>query len=411
MTADDTRPLLTSDVQHRVACLRLLRSENVGPATFRALIDRYGEAGPALEALPVLSARGGSKRPIRICSQEQAEAELMAAERLGLTLVIQGEPAFPEPLLHTEGGPPLIYVAGKSSILGKPAVAIVGARNCSAAGRRLAGEIAGGLAAAGIVVVSGLARGIDAAAHRASIESGTIAVLASGHGRLYPPEHAELADEITVSGALVSEMPPDWTARARDFPRRNRIISGLSLGVVVIEAAARSGSLITARFALEQGREVFAVPGSPLDPRAEAAARSGSLITARFALEQGREVFAVPGSPLDPRAEGANRLIRQGAILARSADDVLETLETGLRVSRPLEVQEEPDTLPPYPEDIGNERDRIAEALGPAPVEIDELVRHTGLPVGIVMQAIIELELAGRLDRHPGQRVSLAPSP
>jgi DNA processing protein len=377
MTADDTRPLLTSDVQHRVACLRLLRSENVGPATFRALIDRYGEAGPALEALPVLSARGGSKRPIRICSQEQAEAELMAAERLGLTLVIQGEPAFPEPLLHTEGGPPLIYVAGKSSILGKPAVAIVGARNCSAAGRRLAGEIAGGLAAAGIVVVSGLARGIDAAAHRASIESGTIAVLASGHGRLYPPEHAELADEITVSGALVSEMPPDWTARARDFPRRNRIISGLSLGVVVIEAAARSGSLITAR----------------------------------FALEQGREVFAVPGSPLDPRAEGANRLIRQGAILARSADDVLETLETGLRVSRPLEVQEEPDTLPPYPEDIGNERDRIAEALGPAPVEIDELVRHTGLPVGIVMQAIIELELAGRLDRHPGQRVSLAPSP
>ncbi len=373
MTRKDEPPASRLDDAERRDRLRLARSENVGPATFHTLLDRYGSAAAALEALPALSARGGLKRPIRICTLADAEAELARAARLGLRLIASGEPGFPSLLAHIDAAPPLLYVAGQQDVLARPMVAVVGARNCSAAGRRLTERIVTGLAEAGFVIVSGLARGIDAAAHRASLATGTVAVLAGGHGHLYPEEHGDLAREIARTGALVSELPPDWEPRARDFPRRNRIIAGLAHGVVILEAAMRSGSLITAR----------------------------------RALEQGREIFAVPGSPLDPRSDGTNRLIRQGAVLTRSADDVLEALEPVIRRPPSDPRAEEPRLEVADFVDPDDARGLVTQALGTSPVEIDEVMRHTGLPAGTVMQVLVELELAGQLERHPGQRVSL----
>ncbi len=366
-----TRPRL--DDRQKLDWLRLIRSENVGPVTFRALINRFGGAREAIAALPELSARGGLKRGIRICSEAEAEAEIAEARRVGAHLVALGEPDYPNPLAHAEGSPPLLYVAGQTATLSRPMIAIVGARNCSAAGARIVQNLASDLGAAGLVVISGLARGIDTAAHRASLDSGTVAVLAGGHGRVYPPENDELFNQICSAGAVVSEMPPDWVPRGKDFPRRNRIISGASCGVIVVEAATRSGSLITAR----------------------------------FALEQGREVFAVPGSPLDPRAEGTNRLIRQGATLVSSAEDILEVLRPVLGTPVPETPLEEPERLTPTPSVDPAGRQRVIDALGPSPVQIDEIIRHTGLPPSAVLEALMELELAGRLARHPGQRVSL----
>lgn len=362
------------DARQKLSWLRLLRSENVGPATFRTLINHFGGADAALEALPALSAKGGLNRAIRICSAGEAEAELAAAERLGATLIAWGEPGYPPALAHADGAAPLIYLAGKAEVIAQPLVAIVGSRNCSAAGRRIAQDIAAGLAGEGVVVVSGLARGIDTAAHRASLAGGTVAVLAGGHGHIYPPENVELASEIRRSGAVVSEMPPGWVPRGKDFPRRNRIISGMSAGVVVIEAAARSGSLITAR----------------------------------LAGEQGRDVLAVPGSPLDPRSEGTNRLIRDGATLVRSHHDVMEALGAAFARAPVGPGAQEEETRMPAPADIDDDgRREVQEALSVAPVAVDEIIRQTGLPSGVVMTALIELELAGRLERHPGQRVSL----
>jgi DNA processing protein len=257
-------------------------------------------------------------------------------------------------------------------------IALVGARNASAAGIKLAGRLARDLGAAGLIVVSGLARGVDAAAHRASLESGTVAALAGGHAHIYPPEHADLAEAILPAGAAISEMPLDWEPRARDFPRRNRLISGLALGVVVIEAARRSGSLITAR----------------------------------LALEQGREVFALPGSPLDPRAEGSNSLLKQGATFVTEAEDVLEVLRPilGQPLAPPAEDAEEPAPAPPLPasEPDADERGRIIELLGPTPVGIDDLVRLAGRSPTLVRTVLLELEIAGRLQRHGGGLVSLA---
>lgn len=354
--------------------LRLLRSENVGPITFRALINRYGGAADAIAALPELSARGGLARPIRICPRDAAEREIAAAERLGASLVAWGDTAYPPLLAMVEGAPPLLYASGVAAVAQPPAVAIVGSRNCSAIGRRLAATIAGELGRDGFVIVSGLARGIDAAAHQASLDTGTIAVLAGGHGHLYPPEHADLAAAIAGSGLLVTEMPPDRMARAKDFPRRNRIISGAAYGVVIVEAAARSGTLITAR----------------------------------FALEQGREVFAVPGSPLDPRAEGTNRLIRSGATLTRAADDVIEVLRPIIGQPPPPAPFAEPDLVPGEPANLDeSDRRRVLDALGPSPTQIDDIVRRTGLAPGQIMLVLIELELAGRIERHGGNRVSL----
>jgi DNA processing protein len=249
--------------------LRLIRSDNVGPRTFRALLNHYGDARAALAALPELARRGGASRPVVVYPPESAERELVAMRSLGVDLLAMDEAEYPQRLAMIDDAPPLLAVRGNRAVLELPMVAIVGARNASAAGVRFTEQLARALAEAGFAIVSGLARGIDAGAHRASLASGTVAVLAGGHDQIYPPEHADLARAILAQGMLVSEMPLGWQPRARDFPRRNRLISGLAAGVVVVEAAKRSGSLITTRLALEQGREVFAVPGSPLDPRAE----------------------------------------------------------------------------------------------------------------------------------------------
>jgi len=358
--------------EQRLNWLRLIRSENVGPRTFRALINHYVDAGAALAALPDLARRGGAAGPARICSREDAEREMEAAHALGVTFVALGEPAYPPRLATIEDAPPLITVRGQRAALAMPLVAIVGARNASAAGLKFVDRLARDLGEAGLGIASGLARGIDAAAHRATLATGTVAVLAGGHDRIYPPEHADLLDAILASGAALSEMPLGWEPRAADFPRRNRMISGLSLGVIVVEAARRSGSLITVR----------------------------------FALEQGREVFAVPGSPLDPRVEGSNNLLKEGATLVTEAADVLSVLQPILR--QPLSA-EEPEPAAPAPStepDIAA-RSRIVDLLGPSPVSIDDLIRLSGAPPAIVRTVLLELELAGRLERIGGGLVAL----
>jgi DNA processing protein len=357
--------------EQRIDWLRLIRSENVGPRTFRALVNHCGGARAALERLPELARRGGASGAPRLCSRADAEREIAAAHAMGVRLIALGEPDYPLRLQMIDDAPPLVAVRGQLPAL--PMLAIVGARNASAAGVKFAGRIAHDLGGAGFGIVSGLARGIDAAAHRASLATGTIAVLAGGHDRIYPPEHAGLAEEILARGALLSEMPLGWEPRAHDFPRRNRLISGLSLGVLVIEAARRSGSLITAR----------------------------------MALEQGREVFAVPGSPLDPRCEGSNGLLKQGAALVTEAADVTGVLQPIL--GRPAELSaEEPDApASPSLEPGQDERARIVSLLGPTPVGLDDLVRLSGSAPAVVRTVLLELEIAGRLERHGGGLVSL----
>ncbi|ADZ70273.1 DNA-processing protein DprA [Polymorphum gilvum] len=361
----------------RLAWLRLIRSENVGPSTFRALVNHFGSAERALDALPALSRRGG-KPSIRVCPLHEAENEMRAHERAGSRLVALGETGYPPHLRHVDGPPPLLSVNGSDATLASPkTLAVVGARNASLSGRKIAATLARDLSGDGFVIVSGLARGIDAAAHEAALAGGTIAVFAGGIDILYPPEHdGLLARILDAGGSAISEMPFGWKPRGRDFPRRNRLISGLSLGVLVIEAARASGSLHTAR----------------------------------FALEQNRDIFAVPGSPLDPRSEGANRLIQQGAMLITCARDVIQSLAGRIEPVLPFEGEiSEPDqSAPPEPiEPTDSLRDRIVSALGPTPVEIDELIRFTGLPARTVHVVLLELELAGRLERHRGQQVSL----
>lgn len=365
--------------RQRLAWLRLIRSDNVGPATFRDLINHFGSAETALEALPELSRRGGSTRPVRVASREEALAELDFAARFGARFVGIGEPDYPAALRQIEGAPPLIAIKGNAMALRQPAVGIVGARNCSVAGAKFAAMIARDVGRAGYTIVSGFARGIDTAAHRASLDTGTVAVLAGGLDQPYPPENEPLIAELLgAHGLLLSEMPFGWEPRAKDFPRRNRLISGISLGLVVTEAAARSGSLITARYA-------------------------GNF---------GRLVFAVPGSPLDPRSEGANGLIKDGAMLITSAADVIEAMAPLTRmdlfspqqISEPIIEDEREMSIPPSERD----RDAIVTALGPSPIEIDELIRHTGLPAPSVYLVLLELDLAGRLYRHPGGLISLA---
>jgi DNA processing protein len=324
--------------------------------------------------VPHLSERGG--RRIRICPVAEAEREIAATTRLGGRLVAMGEPDFPRWLRHVDGGPPLITIRGDAAPLARPMIAVVGSRNASIAGRKIAMQLAAGLGEAGYVIASGLARGIDAAAHEAALVHGTVAVLAGGLSRVYPEENAPLAERILAAGgALLSEMPIDWVPRARDFPRRNRIVSGVALGVVIVEAARQSGSLITAR----------------------------------LAAEQGRLVFAVPGSPLDPRAAGTNRLIKEGARLVTEVEDIISELEPMLaRDDRAGEVSEEGEADQPRPTDAADsDRATIIAALGPTPVAIDEIIRFTGLRPAIVHLVLIELDLAGRLERHGGQRVSL----
>jgi DNA processing protein len=389
--------------EQRLDWLRLIRSENVGPRTFRALVNQFGGASAALEALPDLARRGGRPR-LKIATRAEAEREMATALRLGVRFVAMGEPDYPRTLQAIDTAPPLIAVRGPTDVLSKPCVAIVGSRNASAAGLTFAERLSRQLGEAGYVVVSGLARGIDTRAHRAALDTGTVAVLAGGLDRVYPSENEPLLSAIVErGGAVISEMPIGWEPRGRDFPRRNRIVSGLSYGVVVVEAARRSGSLITAR----------------------------------FALEQGREVFAVPGSPLDPRAEGTNDLIRDGATLCAGVEHVTGVLEpliasgprpdSGAQESRePIGIEELWDELdlpeiaraplgPVIPEGgliderADGETDLIG-LLGPSPIAIDDLVRQSGLPIRAVQMTLLELEIAGRLERHGGNTVSLVAS-
>jgi DNA processing protein len=355
----------------RIDWLRLIRSDNVGPRTFRSLIRHFGSAKLALERLPDLARRGGAARPGRICSEQDAQAELGASRHIGVHLLAAGEDGYPPRLAELDDAPPLLGVRGSRDILMRPIIAVVGSRNASGAGLKFAGSLSRDLGEAGFVIASGLARGIDQAAHRASLESGTVAVLAGGHDRIYPPEHEDLLAQVIESGgAAISEMPLGHVPRARDFPRRNRLISGVALGVVVVEAAHRSGSLITAR----------------------------------IAAEQGREVFAVPGSPLDPRAAGTNDLIKQGATLTTEASDVIHAVEPIME--RPIALRE-PDDDPLAFEPNASDRTRIIDLLGPTPVLLDDLIRMAGASPATVRTVLFELELAGRLERHGGGLVSL----
>jgi len=355
----------------RIDWLRLIRCDNVGPRTFRSLVNHFGSARTALERLPVLARRGGADRPGRICSEEDARAELAAGQRIGVHLIAPGEDGYPPRLAELDDAPPLLGVRGLRDALMRPIIAVVGSRNASGAGLKFAGTLSRNLGEAGFVIASGLARGIDQAAHRASIASGTVAVLAGGHDRVYPPEHEGLLAEILdAGGAAISEMPLGHVPRARDFPRRNRLISGAALGVVVVEAAHRSGSLITAR----------------------------------IAAEQGREVFAVPGSPLDPRAAGTNDLIKQGATLTTEASDVIDAVEPIM--GRPIALRE-PDDEGLASEPDAGDRTRIVSLLGPSPILLDDLIRMAGTSAAIVRTVLLELELAGRLERHGGGLVSL----
>lgn len=361
-----------SDAQ-RIAWLRLLRSDNVGPATFRQLLNRFGSAEAALDALPGLLRRSG--KPLRIAGQAEAEDEIAGLSRYGARLVASGEADYPELLSYIPAAPPLITMAGGDNLDWHRTVGIVGARNASSAGIKMTRMLALDLGERGYTTVSGLARGIDAAAHRATLHTGTIAVLAGGFDKIYPSENIPLAHDILDNGgALLTEMPLGWEPRARDFPRRNRLVSGLSLGIVVVEAAKRSGSLITAR----------------------------------LALEQNRDVFAVPGSPLDPRAEGGNALIQQGAKLITNAQDIIESLGTADPSRQALFDRDwEPDLMPDEPPPSEDDRALLLSALSATPVEVDELVRQLSLSASALQMLLLELDLSGRIEWSSGQLVAL----
>ncbi|HXC55502.1 MAG TPA: DNA-processing protein DprA [Rhizomicrobium sp.] len=360
-----------SDSERR-AWLRLARTQNVGPVTFAQLIARFGSAGAALKEVPRLARRGGGDA-LRMPSDDDAAREIAGLAKLGGRILASCEAEYPHGLKAAEPTPPILSVLGHATLLGREMIAVVGARNASALGRRLANTLARDLAGAGLVVVSGLARGIDAAAHDGALAGGTCAVVAGGVDVVYPPENAELHRRIAREGCIVSEMPLGQTPQARHFPRRNRIISGLARGVVVVEAAEGSGSLITAN----------------------------------YALEQGREIFAVPGSPLDPRAKGTNRLLRDGATLTESAADVLAGLAPILGRDFREPARDAP-AGPTQPDEAEADRVRAAveEALGPAPVAVDDLVRLCRGSAAAVAIILLELELAGRITRHPGGLVS-----
>lgn len=398
--------------EQRLDWLQLIRSDNVGPRTFRTLINRYGGARPALEALPEL-ARRAFARPIRLAARADCEREMEGVSRLGGTFIALGEPDYPPALAAIEAPPPLLAVRGRSDLFVQAVIAIVGSRNASANGLAFAERLAREIGAAGHAIASGLARGIDAAAHRASLNTGTAAVLAGGLDRIYPSENVALLEEIAERGVVLTEMPLGWEPRGRDFPRRNRIVSGISMATIVVEASLKSGSLITAR----------------------------------FALEQGREVFAVPGSPLDPRSAGANDLLRQGATLCTSARDVIESVAPLLRQGAPApgtlfedscgrveRLWDESDAFgdveapeaslsfefdepgPPSPvEARRNEsrdglglREALLQLMGPSPVHVDDLIRSAAHSASDVRGLLFELELEGLIDRQSGDRVALS---
>lgn len=367
-------PAPLTDAERR-DLLRLIRTDHIGPITFTQLLARFGSASVALDALPDLAARAGRKT-FRPCPAERIDAELARLAKIGARLIARCEPEYPPALAALDEAPPVLAVRGKIELLTTPTIAVVGARNASANGLRFAQSLAAELGKAGFTVVSGLARGIDAAAHRGSLATGTVACMAGGVDSVYPSENQPLYEEIVAQGVAVSEQPAGLMPRDRNFPQRNRIVSGIALGVVVVEAALRSGSLITAR----------------------------------LAGEQGREVFAVPGSPLDPRSHGTNDLIRNGATLVESAEDVLRSL--GPQAILPRGTAEGPvsgpaETSQPTDSDIESALPQILEKLGPSPTPVDEVIRRCHLPASVVLMALLELELAGRISRQPGNMVSL----
>jgi DNA processing protein len=351
--------------------IRLIRSISIGPVTYRQLIARFGSAEAALEAIPDLARRGGGKPP-RLFSADEADRERAKVDKLGARYLVLGQGLYPSLLAELDDAPPLLIAKGNLSLLDKPFVAIVGARNASAAACRFARGLARDLGQEGLVVASGLARGIDSAAHDGALEAGTVGVIAGGIDVFYPPENEDRQKMLFDRGLVLAEMPPGTEPRARHFPYRNRIIAGLSLGTIVVEAAPRSGSLITAR----------------------------------LAAEAGREVMAIPGSPLDPRAQGCNQLIRDGATLVQNAADVIEAIQPlKPRVASPA-FNYDPNTQ----EFDGEAVDAVEALLGPSPVPVDEIIRLSGAPTGAVQMALLELDLAGRLERHAGNRVSLVPA-
>ncbi len=367
----DARELSAAE---RLDWLRLYRSENVGPRTFLDLLRATGSASEALEQLPELARRGGLRRRISICPAAQARDELEGLEAMGGRLIALCEPAYPTPLAAIADPPPVLSVLGNGHLLRRDIVAIVGARNASGLGRRFARGLAAELGEAELVISSGLARGIDSEAHAGALQSGTVAVVAGGIDIVYPAENQDLYENIVELGAVISEQPLGLKPLGRHFPRRNRIVSGLALGVVVVEAGLRSGSLISAR----------------------------------LALEQGREVFAVPGSPLDPRSRGSNKLIRQGALLTESAADVIEALAAARRsdlAEPPRPVAGRLAASTPAPTEA--QREAVLSLLGSSPLGVDELVRQCHLTAAEVMILVLELELAGRVRRDSSGSVSL----
>ncbi len=364
----------------RLARLRLIRSDGVGPVGFGHLLRRFGSAIAAVEALPDLARRNGAATIAFALAS--AEAEMATVAAFGAHYVFLGEAAYPALLAQLHDAPPVLIVLGDIGLVGRPCVAIVGARNASAAGRGMARGLAEDLGRAGWVVASGMARGVDAAAHGGALVTGTVACIAGGIDVAYPPENAELQHEIAMHGLLVSEMPPATEPQARHFPRRNRLIAGVSRGVIVVEAALGSGSLITAR----------------------------------MAGEAGREVMAVPGHPMDPRARGGNLLLKEGAVLVEDAGDVLAALDVFGRADRPVVSDSPPhsglrESSTPaslQPASLQGVADRITDLLSPVPVPVNDVVRLSGLDVAAVMAVLVDLELEGRLARHAGGRVSLA---
>lgn len=355
----------------RLARLRLIRTPHVGPVSWHQLISRFGSGQAALDALPDLVLRGGAGKA-RIAPADVAEREIERVAKLGARHIFSDEADYSPMLREVEGAPPVVVVRGDTAMLRRPCVAIVGARNASAIACRFARQLAADLAARDVTVVSGLARGVDTAAHIGALRGSTAGVIGSGIDIAFPPENAALQEKIASDQLLIAEQPPGTEPLARHFPSRNRIIAGLAHGTVVIEAAPRSGSLITAR-------------------------RAG---------DYGREVMAVPGSPLDPRAQGCNLLIREGATLIQTVDDVLEAIGSidARMVREPASLF---DPVPPGADAGETDRRAIAELLGPTPVAIDELVRQSGRPPAAVQMVLLELELAGRVERHAGARISL----
>lgn len=371
-----TKDMPAIDMNEKISWLRLSRTENIGPVTFYRLIEAYGSASKAIDALPDLARRGGRAKPLIAAPLTQVEREYQAIKKFGGDILCAAETVYPVSLAAIDDAPPVITYTGNIALLKKSCVGIVGSRNASLNGRKFTEKLAHELGTAGATVISGLARGIDTAAHAGSLDTGTVAVLGGGLDIIYPPENKDLYAQIRERGLIIAESPFGQQPFAQSFPRRNRIISGLSQGVVIVEATFKSGSLITAR----------------------------------MAGEQGRDVFAVPGHPLDPRAEGPNALIRDGAVLIRNAGDVLESLSTFQSGSLQDSASQKYEPLNIQPVDdqtLDRVRDEVLSCLSHTPVSVDEIIRSAALPAAAVQIVILEMELAGRVQRLPGHRISL----